>query len=475
MSFRINTNVSAMSALRNLTATSTETSSVQNRLSTGLRINSAADDPAGLAISEGFRSQLSGINQALRNSQDASNFAKTAEGALSEVASLLTDARSLAVANSNDATLSASQKQANQNQLNSILTSIDRIASNTQFGTKKLLNGSAGVTANVTNKANLESVSIGGTFGAGTITANDTLTITTSGAVAARATVAGGTAYATGATTMGAAGKVSVNGVSFDISAGMTRDQVVSLFNSRSADTGVAVGVNGTNNLTFTSNSYGTGGNSVQVTTDTAGLVFAAAGSNNLTGGANATATFSLATSGLTTGALTAQASDGLTFRDTNGNVFKISATAGTAANAAYTGQAAITAGSAQFQIGANAGQTASLSLANASASALGVSGLDITTTSNAATALASIDAAVSTVSTRRGDLGNFMRNVVDSNVRSLGIARENLSAADSSIRDADIAQEMTRFTQLQILQQSGISMLAQANSSSQAVLSLLR
>src|SRR3954470_4790213 len=138
MSLRVNTNVASMNALRNLDATNLEFGKSITRLSTGLRINSAADDPAGLILSENFRTQIAGIGQAVRNNQDAINFAKTAEGALDEVSRLLRDARSLAVAASNTATLSASQVQANQNQLNSIVSSISRISSTTQFGTKKL-------------------------------------------------------------------------------------------------------------------------------------------------------------------------------------------------------------------------------------------------------------------------------------------------------------------------------------------------
>jgi flagellin len=135
----------------------------------------------------------------------------------------------------------------------------------------------------------------------------------------------------------------------------------------------------------------------------------------------------------------------------------------------------AVTAGSAQFQIGANSGQTASLSLASAATGTLGLSSLDIQSTSGASAALAAIDTAIGTVSSNRGSIGNFVRNVLESNTRSLGVARENLTAANSSIRDADVAEEMTRFTQLQIMQQSGLSMLAQANSQSQSVLALLR
>src|SRR5688572_32799228 len=128
MSFRVNTNVSAMNALRNVAQTGAAFSKSMTRLSTGLRINGASDDPAGLIISENFRAQIAGIDQAVRNSQDAINYAKTAEGALDEVNRLLRDARALAVAAGNSATLSDEQNQANQRQMSSIVASISRIS-----------------------------------------------------------------------------------------------------------------------------------------------------------------------------------------------------------------------------------------------------------------------------------------------------------------------------------------------------------
>lgn len=473
--FRINTNTLAMGALRNLNRTSMEAGSVMTRLSSGLRINSAADDPAGLQISEGFKSQIASINQAVQNNQAASNFAKTAEGALGEVAGLLKDARSLALANSNDATLSADQKQANQNQLNSIMASIDRISTNTQYGSKKLLDGSAGVGATVVKSATVASALIGPRFGTSSsyvdISTNGNFDVTVSTA-AVKATVTGAALTAT--TAVGAAGNLTINGVGFAVSANMTNQQVLDAVNARSDDTGVRAAITG-GNMVFTAVNEGTGSNNIQITNDVAGLGFAAVGTRTLgsgTAGVNAVADFTFA--GGTAITLTAQATDGRSFKDSYGNLIKLtSAGAGTAATT--TGIIAMTTGSAQFQIGANAGQTTSLSLGSSSASSLGLSSLDITTTSGVNTALTSIDSAISNVSVQRGSIGNFLKNVIESNVRSLGVAKENLSAANSAIEDADVAEEMTRFTQLQILQQSGMSMLAQANSSSQSILSLLR
>ena len=140
-------------------------------------------------------------------------------------------------------------------------------------------------------------------------------------------------------------------------------------------------------------------------------------------------------------------------------------------------------AGSANFQIGANAGQTASLSLGNFAATQLGtgvaanvnISNIDLTTASGASQAIQVIDAAIDQVSSARGRIGSFHRNVLESNIRSLGVAKENLSASESVIADTDVASEMTNFTRYQILQQTGMAMLSQANSSPQTVLKLLQ
>jgi flagellin len=465
MSFRINTNLSAMGALRTLSQNSVEASNSIQRLSTGLRINTGADDPAGLIASESFRAQISGIDQAVRNNQDALNFSKTADGALDEMSRLLREARSLAVANGSS-TIDASQKAANQTQLNNIMSSIDRISGNTQFGNRKLLDGSAGVQANINTVARFTKVSVAGNIGGASMSANGTLDVDVTTA-ATRAAVTGNQAYATAATVVGA-GSFTLNGQSFNTTATTTRDELVAMINNASDSTGVTAAINGSNQVVLTNNTYGTD-SKVQLTS-TAGVIFATAGSNSSTGvDAVATVTYDDGTN-TTTAAF--DKGKGLELRDSSGNSISLSS----AGNAVATNASAIQIYSsvAQFQIGANGGQTASLSLSNMSSSSLGLSGLDISGTS-VSTAMASLDAAISTVAKQRASVGSFMRNTLESNIRSLGVAKENLSATESSIREVDIAEEMTSFTKLQILQQSGLSMLAQANSAPQAVLSLLR
>jgi len=479
MSFRVNTNVSAMNALRNLSLTGLEFSKSVNRLSTGLRIVSGADDPAGLIVSENFRAQIAGLDQAMQNNQDAINYAKTAEGALDEVSRLLNDARKLAVAAGNTGTLDAAAIQANEDQLRSIVDSINRIATQTQFGKKKLLDGSAGIVSTVTNATNYAAINIGGTFGGFTVNASGTITVQVTTA-ATRATITGSVDLsASGLNTIIGAGTFVVNGYTFQTDGTESLQSLLNRFNNSSGQTGVTFNFNGTN-VVMKSNDYGS--NATISFTDTAGRLNTAG--NAAAAGVDAIATVTVTTTnGATSATFTGgrNGDSGLRLTDTYGNSILLTEAGNATGAAAAVGR--IEAGSAQFQIGANAGQTASLSLAAMLASSLGddvVSGENLSTikldsASNADNALKVIDRAIEQVAELRGDIGNFQRNVLESNLRSLGVTRENLVATESSIRDVDVAAEITNYTKLQILQQTGLAVLAQANSAPSAVLALLR
>ncbi|MBS1713678.1 MAG: hypothetical protein JST30_05005 [Armatimonadetes bacterium] len=471
MSFRVNNNVVAMTAYRNLSSTGSSIATSITRLSTGLRINSGADDPAGLIASENFRRQISGMDAALRNNQDALNYAKTADGALDEVSRLLRDARALAVANGNS-TVDANQKQANQNQLNNILASIDRIAQTTSFGDKKLLDGSAGTYGTVNNPSKITSVNLAGTIGGVSMNQSGTMDITFS-ANAAKAALAGTKTYTNGQTTaLTTAGTFSINGYSFNVQSGDTVADIVSKVNSAAANTGIEANFNTTTStIDLKSTEYGS---DVHINlTDGSATLLSASGSSSAVGAdAAATITYkdslggTLATAAFTRG-------KGLNLRDADGNSISLTSNGGTAGGT-VTGGIQVTAGQSSFQIGANADQTANLNLGSFNAGALGLASLDITV-SDMTTALDTLDLAIKQVSTSRGNIGSFMSNSIESNMRSLSVTKENLISTESTIRDIDIAQEMTNYTKLQILQQSGLSVLAQANQAPQAVLSLLR
>ena len=476
--FSVNTNTLAMTSLRILGNTGKQFADSMTKLSTGLRINNAGDDPAGLIVSESFRAQIAGLDQAIRNNQDATNYSKTAEAALEEVNRLLRDARTLAVASSNSGTLDEAQRQANQNQISSIIQSITRIASTTAFGTKKLLDGSSGTQAISTSAANVTDMSFSGIFAGQAVTQNSSVVVDVT-TPAERAQVVTTRTHATANTTV-AAGTFTINGVSFNTTSSDTISSVVARINQASVQTGVTATWAAGGAVSLTSVEFGS--HAAVSLVDAAGILQTAAGTSTDSGvDAVADVTIDLngaAAGGSTTVTFTGR---GLSLRDNYGNAINLTENGNLSVAPGTWGQ--ITAGNATFQIGGNAGETTSLSLGNFAASELGkgvVSGqsladLNLLSASGCSEAMSMIDKAIQDVSTARGRVGNFMRNVLESNVRSLAIQRENLASSESSIRDIDVANEMTNFTKLQILQQSGLSMLSQANLAPQAVLSLLR
>src|SRR5581483_6267241 len=367
MSFRVNTNLGALNALRNLGITSDEFSRSITRLSTGLRITTAADDPAGLIISENFRAQINGLQQAVQNNQDAINYAKTAEGALDEVSRLLNDARKLAVASGNTGALDSTAVQANQNQIQSILSSIDRIATQTQFGKKKLLDGSAGIVSTVTDAVDYDYINIGGTFGGFSVNSNGPITVQITSA-ATQASITGSVDLsANGLSTIIGAGSFVINGLTITTDGTETLGTLLARFNQSSNITGVNFGFDGTN-VVLTQNTYGS--NYKISFTDTAGLLNAAG--NSTAAGTDAIATVTVTTSnGATTATFTGgrNGDQGLKLTDNYGNAIVLTEAGNTVGAAAAVGM--IEAGSATFQIGANAGQTVALSLPNMMSSQL--------------------------------------------------------------------------------------------------------
>jgi flagellin len=472
MSFRINNNIGAQRAFNSVSSTNYEIGKSMNRLSKGLRIADASDDPAGLISSELFRAQLSSMDQAMRNNNEALNYAKTAENGLGEMNKLLSDARSLAVASGNSATLTATQLSANQDQLNSIVSSINRIAGSVTYSGRKLLDGSAGVTTQVSNGSKVSGFSFGGTANTTTITQSGMITINQTVAATA-ATYTSTSTLSTGVVTTG---NVALNGVQFTLAAGSSLASVAAQFNAASGQTGVTAAV-GTNNIVFTQTQTGTN-RSVNFT-DQNGSLSTAANTQARAVGVDATATISVGgQSVLFTGGQ--QGADGLTLQDINGNKLNITS-GGNTVNTQLLGQ--VVAADSTFQIGFERTTTANLALRNMSAGQLGsgvvsgltVNNLDVTTSTGSQNALAVLDKAIDEVSQMRGRIGNFQRNVVETQQRSLSSMRENLANSESSIRDLDVASEMTNYTKFQVMQQAGLSILGQANQQGQNVLSLLR
>ena len=470
-----------MTALRQLSINEQSLQGSITRLSTGLRINSAADDPAGMIISENMRAQIKGIQQAIRNSQDAVNMTKTAEGALDEVSRLLLSMRSVAVSSANTAVVDTNQLQANQSQIRSVVESLDRIADQTSWGSKKLLNGASGTVTNITNSTHIASIYIGSEFGGETVRSGS-LSMTRVQQATKSTTGALGHSYIT--TDNVNQGTFAINGISFTVGPGMKPSDVIAMVNEKSSLTNVQASYPASpGGIVLTATKFG---DKFPIQYSESSDILAGVTPVTVTMGQNAifdvtapvqpspntkTETF---TGGQGAGV------DGLTLKSTSGNTLKITQQ-GNQQTVAPIGS--ITVGAIRFQIGANANQHASFSMPSVYARDLGtsvvgvenVSTIDVTSETGATNAIKIIDEAIKQLATLRGKLGSFQQNFLESNVRSLGVVEENLVASESTIRDADMAREITEYTRLQILSQSGMSVLAQANQAPRSVLSLLQ
>lgn len=489
MGLRINQNITALNAHRNLVATDNALSKSLERLSSGLRINRAADDAAGLAISEKMRGQIKGLAQASRNAQDGISLIQTAEGALNETHSILQRMRQLAVQAAND-TLTSEDRAQIQQEVDQLIDELDRIAQTTEFNTKKLLDGTAGYATSAQNGsvAGAASTVNGTSYGAGSAVADADLQALVSDVTPGAETQAGIyeviiTSNASQATlgdatgfSGGTAGTLVINGVSVDIAAGDNLANVILKINNVSDQTGVTASQGGTNSgLYLTTTDYGSdatinvsGSNALLKAlglTTGSGQVLSAAGTDivgtiNGVAAEGVGATLTLDASG--------NAADGLSVT-IDPSKLELGSGGSVKFSAVVDPSGAVT-----LHIGANENQTLTVNISDMSAQALGVDSIDVTSASNAESAITAITNAINAVSTERSKLGAY-QNRLEHTIANLGVAQENLTAAESRIRDVDMAAEMMEFTRAQILLQAGTAMLAQANTLPQSVLQLLR
>ncbi len=489
MSLRINTNIQSQNALRNVSMTSEMMGRTMERLASGLRVNRAADDPAGLIISENLRAQITGLQQAINNAQDAVNMIKTAEAALDEVHNALRTMRQLVLHAANTGVNDYAALQADQTQIRALIDSINRIAEQTSFGTKKLLDGTSGISAAVTNPSRISGIFFGGLFN-NFATASGAVTLEVLTA-ATRATVPNANlrqlpANTTLASLIDVGGSVVINGYTINVSTTETVGNLIDKINAVSHVTGVVANYNDqTRRIELRHREYGSQFR-VQIN-DTSGVILdtAVADSVSVAGTDAVARVIANTVNGVQTALFTggvATGDSGLRLRDGFGNVIMLTE-AGNDTTLAAAQVAVVSAGLLQFQVGANAGQFVRFSLMDVHASKLGttvipgqsLATIDITRPNSTDDALRIIDAAIAEISKLRGDMGAFQRYVLESNIRSLNVARENVMASESTIRDADFAVEISNFTKQQILMQSGMAVLAQANASPQTVLQLLQ
>ncbi|MBO8176124.1 MAG: flagellin protein FlaA [Bacillus sp. (in: Bacteria)] len=454
---RINHNIAALNTYRQLTAGTAAAGKSMEKLSSGLRINRAGDDAAGLAISEKMRGQIRGLEMASKNAQDGISLIQTAEGALNETHSILQRMRELAVQASND-TNTAADREEIQKEIDQLVDEIDRIANTTEFNTKKLLNGSIGLSVSDTSIASKVSMTAD--------TQNGTYTIDLTGAtLGTRATT---TAIATDASGLAqGTGILTVNGVDFAVDTTTKLEDLAADITAK-VDGVEAIYDNVANTFEIRTIEVGAD-QTLDVSASADNLI------NSETWNASAVSDTGTNISGVNVdgmGANTNVAYDGNKVIVTGGNAKGLEFTANQA-GAGVTVDITV-GGSLNFHIGANEDQTMNVSVNAMDASNLGVSSLDVTTAVGAENAITTIDDAIQTVSAERSKLGAY-QNRLEHTINNLGTSAENLTAAESRIRDVDMAKEMMEFTKNNILSQAAQAMLAQSNQMPQGVLQLLR
>jgi len=380
---RINQNVMANNAYRNLSSTNVSLGKSLEKLSSGFRINRAADDAAGLVISQNLRAQTSGLRQATRNAQDGISVVQTAEGALNEVHTILNRMRDLSVQSANTGANDAAARTAAQSEITALSLEVDRIGASTAFGGTNLLDGSYGESHKV----------IGGAFD-----------FPQPG--------------------------ITVDGLNDSLN-----------FNVGAAFVGIAL-----DHVNYATPEA----LAAQINTKLAAA----------TGSADLRVSYTVGP-------------QGTTFTFDSAHAFTVAMGNGVGQLHVAVAHAGFFGSGGQFQIGANSGETLAVRIGEVSTTSLSLT-MSVLTESDASTAIARLDGAISRVSTQRGSLG-AIQNRFESMINNLQVTTENLVASESRIRDTDMAAEMTNFTKNQILSQAGTAMLAQANQVPQSILSLLR
>ena len=492
MSQVINTNVPSLNSQRQLNRSQVGLQTAMERLSSGLRINSAKDDAAGLAISERMTSQIRGLNQAVRNANDGISMSQVAEGALQESSNILQRIRELAIQSAND-TNSGADRANIQKEVNQLKSELDRIATTTSFNNKLLLSGDLSsalfqVGANANQNIN---ISIGSTktsdYGTNELVQATTAVINT----AVASTVNGVTASTL--TVKGSLGEANV-----DVAAADSALKIASAVNSKTDATGVSaqaityaeIGGAATANQTISFDLQGSNATAVNVS-----ATFAAA--NDFTQLAQAINGVSGQTG------VTAQLSGdktSITLVHATGEDIKLTNAISSAATVTVQGVAAdgstvtgstraVGTAASPITVGGNVsfysakgftvqdtGTTVMGNTANATytASLQTVATVDVSTQSDSNKALNIVDGALSYIADIRADLG-ALQNRFGSTISNLENVSQNVAASRSRIQDADFAKESSELARNQILQQAGLSMLAQANATTQNVMTLLQ
>lgn len=477
MSLRINNNIAAANAHRNLQANDAKMGKTLERLSSGMKINRGADGPAALVISEQMRAQVAGLKQAVMNSENAVAMVQTAEASLNEVNGLLVGMRQLAIHAANEGANDQVMLEADQAELSNALMSIDRISDNAQYGTKTLLDGSHSVTG-ATAGENL--TFIGATTASQSSPQSGYSVKVTQEAT--QATIKGTTALTPDMLDGGETLTFQEGGTTVQVTSklGETVELFENRINQELKESGLKLDVYfEAGQLNAIHQDYGAE-EGFSVTSSTAGVASQQADSpmwvqNGIDIQGTIGGEAAIGKGQVMTGS-----------GGTNVEGVEVRFTGVADELSPEVGRVSIESNALTFQIGGNHNQITQVLIPSTHTSRMGIdvnneSGydslgdLDLRDSQGAQDAIQLIDSAIDQISSTRAELGAVQKNTLESNISSLNVAKENLLNSESVIRDTDMAEEMSEFTKNQIMTQSATAMLAQANQAPNNVLSLLK
>ena len=474
---KINHNISAVIANGNLKKSENRVTTSVERLSSGLKINRAGDDPAGMAISQKMKSQIRGLSRASDNSSDGVSVIETAEGALTEVHSILARMRELAVQSANDTNADV-DREAIQKEIDSLTEEIDRISNDTEFNGVRLLNGSLDYRGYTTQ----EGVSV---ITYSTAVAEDVYSIHIE-RMAKQATAISGeiddglvitAADPDDPTVENLVGGISINGESVAIQEGDTRDEIVTKIRDLCDRLGIGVTEEsasaGKTKLKYTTDAYGSSA-TLEFKCDNTALATALGLDEINPERGEDVKLGTLSDDGVFT-ATASYSADGTRVEITDRSGFKIELDITEPATQNSDVELDLKhIGAMTLQIGANENETLDVKIPGTSAYDLNIQGLNYLSQVKSGEAITSLDYAINKISTVRASLGAY-QNRLEHTISNLDIAELNMTQAMSRIEDVDMAEEMSEYTASNVIQQAGISVLAQANDVPQLILQLLQ
>ncbi len=469
MPITLNTNLASQNAQRALANNNKALNTTLERLSTGLRINHGSDDPTGVLTADLLNAEKTGIQSALTNAQRASNIVGTAEGGLGEISTQLTDLQALVKSAANSGGQSADELAATQAQADTLLSQINRVAGATTFEGKKLLNGALDYTASGVVVASIQNLRVNSARLTAALPQSVTVAVVQS-ALTAKTGYTGGALAALNTVQLEIGGNIGTDQVT--VAGGATVANIISAVNTVKATTGISAALSGVN-LRFDSTTLGS---DQFVSVKTISGIFVPTANRAV--GRDATVTVNNVAASARGKDITLRTAT-LDTQFTLSSAFNL--TGSTTTFNVLGGGATFALGSKvsdanKVSLGIQSVTTANLGdAANGVLSTLGSGGVNALTSANLSTAQAVIDSSIKQLSTLRGRLGSFQKYNLDSTASTLQTTLANITSAQSSVQDADFAAETSNLTRQQVLAQAGASVLSQANSQSQSVLTLLR